>query len=161
MSRLVDWVTEHADSVVLSDLAYTLARRRGHRPVRAAVIASSPEELIEGLREVADAESPREAAVGHDDRAPVWVFSGQGSQWAAMGTDLRSDQTTQNRFRTSVFGYHPKTLVADLRTILAPQCVARAREIANRMTKPAESVTAVADLLEDRASRGTQPDLEA
>ncbi|MGH3633824.1 MAG: glycosyltransferase [Mycobacterium sp.] len=44
-----------------------------------------------------------------------------------------------------------KSLVADLRTILAPQYVARAREIATRMTKPAESVAAAADLLEDFA----------
>ena len=26
--------------------------------------------------------------VGQDDRGPVWVFSGQGSQWAGMGADL-------------------------------------------------------------------------
>ncbi len=44
-----------------------------------------------------------------------------------------------------------ESLVADLRYILAPQYVARAREIATRMTKPAESVTAAADLLEDAA----------
>ena len=44
-----------------------------------------------------------------------------------------------------------ESLVADLRTILSPQYVARAREIAARMTKPAESVAAAADLLEDFA----------
>jgi UDP:flavonoid glycosyltransferase YjiC (YdhE family) len=42
-----------------------------------------------------------------------------------------------------------KSLVADLRTILAPQYVTRAREIAHRMTTPAESVTAAADLMEN------------
>ena len=41
-----------------------------------------------------------------------------------------------------------ESLVADLRTILAPQYVARAREIATRMTTPAESAVAAADLLE-------------
>ena len=41
-----------------------------------------------------------------------------------------------------------ESLVADLRTILSPQYVARAREIAARMTKPAESVAVAADLLE-------------
>jgi UDP:flavonoid glycosyltransferase YjiC (YdhE family) len=44
-----------------------------------------------------------------------------------------------------------KSLVAELRRILAPQYVARAREIATRMTKPAESVAAAADLVEDFA----------
>ncbi|MGH3960816.1 glycosyltransferase [Mycobacterium sp.] len=44
-----------------------------------------------------------------------------------------------------------ESMVADLRTILAPQCVARAREIASRMTKSAESVAVTADLLEEFA----------
>jgi len=44
-----------------------------------------------------------------------------------------------------------KSLAAELRTILAPQYAARAREIATRMTRPAESVAAAADLLENFA----------
>jgi len=44
-----------------------------------------------------------------------------------------------------------ESLVADLRRILAPDYVARAREIATRMTKPAASVESAADLLEDFA----------
>ncbi|MGH3634299.1 MAG: sulfolipid-1 biosynthesis phthioceranic/hydroxyphthioceranic acid synthase, partial [Mycobacterium sp.] len=85
--RLADWVQAH-DDVELPDLAYTLARRRAHRPVRTTVFASSRQELTEALREVADDDTPYQAAVGQDDRGPVWVFSGQGSQWAAMGADL-------------------------------------------------------------------------
>jgi polyketide synthase 5 len=85
--RLADWVRAH-DDVALPDLAYTLARRRVHRSVRTAVIASSQPELTEALREVADGDTPYQAAVGRDDRGPVWVFSGQGSQWAAMGAEL-------------------------------------------------------------------------
>ena len=49
------------------------------------------------------------------------------------------------------FSITRESLVADLRTILAPQYVARARGIATRMTKPAESAAAAADLLEDFA----------
>ncbi|WP_375487636.1 glycosyltransferase [uncultured Mycobacterium sp.] len=45
------------------------------------------------------------------------------------------------------------SLVADLRSILAPQYITRAREIAIRMTKPAESVARATDLLEDAARR--------
>jgi polyketide synthase 5 len=86
--RLADWLQARSDSTEFSDLAYTLARRRGHRPVRAAVIAGTPEELNAGLREVADGDTPYQAAVGRDDRGPVWVFSGQGSQWAQMGAQL-------------------------------------------------------------------------
>ena len=86
--RLADWVAERGDDVRLPDLAYTLARRRGHRPVRTGVIARNREELIAALREVADSEMPYQPAVGRDDRGPVWVFSGQGSQWAGMGAAL-------------------------------------------------------------------------
>lgn len=85
--RLADWVGAH-DDLALPDLAYTLARRRVHRPVRTAVIADSRPGLVVALREVADGDNPYQPAVGQDDRGPVWVFSGQGSQWAAMGADL-------------------------------------------------------------------------
>jgi UDP:flavonoid glycosyltransferase YjiC (YdhE family) len=44
-----------------------------------------------------------------------------------------------------------KSLVSELRTVLAPQYVTRAREIATRMTKSADSVCMAADLLEDAA----------
>jgi UDP:flavonoid glycosyltransferase YjiC (YdhE family) len=56
-----------------------------------------------------------------------------------VGTARRFSTTTQ------------KSLVADLRTILAPQYVARAREIASQMIKSAVSVAAAADLVEDFA----------
>jgi acyl transferase domain-containing protein/acyl carrier protein len=86
--RLGDWVDAHALDLVASDLAYTFARRRAHRPVRTAVIARSLDELTEGLGKVAESDFPYQSAVGQDDRGPVWLFSGQGSQWAAMGAEL-------------------------------------------------------------------------
>jgi UDP:flavonoid glycosyltransferase YjiC (YdhE family) len=55
---------------------------------------------------------------------------------------------TARRFSTAT----EKSLVADLRTILAPQYVARARELATRMNEPAESVATAADLLESFAA---------
>ena len=86
-ARLADWVDAH-DEVPLPALAYTLARRRTHRPVRTAVSADTRAELSAALREVAEVPAPYDAAVGRDDRGPVWVFSGQGSQWAGMGAQL-------------------------------------------------------------------------
>ena len=41
-----------------------------------------------GFGQVAEGDIPYQAAVGQDDRGPVWLFSGQGSQWAAMGAGL-------------------------------------------------------------------------
>ncbi|MGO9284866.1 MAG: glycosyltransferase, partial [Mycobacterium sp.] len=56
---------------------------------------------------------------------------------------------TARRFSTTT----EESLVADLRTILAPHYVTRAREIASQMSKPAASVAAAADLVEDFARR--------
>jgi UDP:flavonoid glycosyltransferase YjiC (YdhE family) len=53
---------------------------------------------------------------------------------------------TARRFSTT-----RESLVADLRTILAPQYVTRAREIATQMTKPAAGAAAAADLVENFA----------
>jgi UDP:flavonoid glycosyltransferase YjiC (YdhE family) len=47
-----------------------------------------------------------------------------------------------------------KSLVRQLRKILAPECVAQAREIAPRMTKPPVAVAAAADLLEQTVRVG-------
>ncbi|BBZ26251.1 mycolipanoate synthase [Mycolicibacterium madagascariense] len=85
--RLADWLDSEPDAS-LTDLGYTLSRRRAHRPVRTAVTARTVEELAAALREVAASDAPIEPAVGQDDRGPVWVFSGQGSQWPRMGAEL-------------------------------------------------------------------------
>ena len=47
-----------------------------------------------------------------------------------------------------------ESLVADLNSILAPQYLTGAREVAAAMTKPAESLASAADLLEDAARQG-------
>jgi len=86
--RLAEWVQAHVDEVAPRHLGYTLARRRAHRPVRTTVVASDMAELAAELRAIAEGETPYPSAVGQDDRGPVWVFSGQGSQWPAMGAEL-------------------------------------------------------------------------
>ncbi|MGW0770437.1 sulfolipid-1 biosynthesis phthioceranic/hydroxyphthioceranic acid synthase [Streptomyces sp. NPDC002676] len=88
-TRIADWLAAH-DEVALPDLGHTLARGREHRGVRTAVIAADRAELIAGLRGIGDqvAERPPAEVVGDDSRGPVWLFSGQGSQWAGMGTQL-------------------------------------------------------------------------
>ncbi|ODQ88259.1 polyketide synthase [Mycolicibacterium flavescens] len=92
--RMADWLAQSGDgngrgpAINLPDLAYTLTRRRGHRSVRTAVIAGGRDELINEFRAVAEGDTPYQPAVAQDDRGPVWVFSGQGSQWAGMGAEL-------------------------------------------------------------------------
>ena len=48
------------------------------------------------------------------------------------------------------------SLTADLRAILKPQYATRARAVATQMSKPAESLAAAADLIEDAARQGLQ-----
>jgi UDP:flavonoid glycosyltransferase YjiC (YdhE family) len=57
---------------------------------------------------------------------------------------------TARRFSTAT----EETLVADLRTILDPAYVARARALATRITEPAQSASIAADLVEAFARRG-------
>ena len=70
---------------------------------------------------------------------PDQTFWGARVKRLKVGTARRFSATTR------------ESLVADLRRILAPQYVTRARELATRMTKPAESVANTADLLENFA----------
>jgi UDP:flavonoid glycosyltransferase YjiC (YdhE family) len=71
--------------------------------------------------------------------ADVQFIWGAAVKQLKVGTARRFSSTTE------------KSLVADLRTILDPQYLTRAREIATRMTEPAKSVAAAADLVEDFA----------
>jgi UDP:flavonoid glycosyltransferase YjiC (YdhE family) len=74
----------------------------------------------------------------------LWTLPDQGA-WGArvkrlkVGTGRRFSATTE------------KTLVADLRTVLDPQRLARARALGDRMTPSTESVAAAADLVESFA----------
>ena len=102
--RVADWVDAQAPDLAASDLAYTLTRRRDHRPVRTAVIADNLDDAAKRLREVADGDFPYQGAVGQDDRGPVWLFSGQGSQWAAMGAALLA---TERVFAATVAEVEP------------------------------------------------------
>ncbi len=107
-ARLADWVDQLGSgaggSSGLWDLGYTLSRRRAHKPVRAVVAASTHGELSAALREVADGGIPRRPGVGQDDRGPVWVFSGQGSQWAGMGAELL---VTEPAFAATIVALEP------------------------------------------------------
>ncbi|MGF1424944.1 SDR family NAD(P)-dependent oxidoreductase [Kitasatospora sp. LaBMicrA B282] len=88
---LADWLEAHRSPPSLSDLAHTLAARRDHLPFRLAATAADIPELVAQLR----AASTGQSAVGLSAdsvkgrvAAPVWVFSGQGSQWPGMVRDL-------------------------------------------------------------------------
>lgn len=80
---------------------------------------------------------------------PTLILSIANDQpiWAAQVKQLKVGYG--HRFSSTT----QESLVDDLRRILSPSCVTRAREIATRMTEPATSRAAAADLLERMASR--------
>jgi UDP:flavonoid glycosyltransferase YjiC (YdhE family) len=83
-------------------------------------------------------------ATGLRAGVPTLILSTDLDQTLYGAAVKRLKVGTARRFSTTT----RESLVADLRTILAPQCAARAREIATRMTKSGESVAAAADLVE-------------
>jgi UDP:flavonoid glycosyltransferase YjiC (YdhE family) len=66
-------------------------------------------------------------------------------QWLRTSQLKRLKVGTGRRFATTT----EKSLIADLRKVLAPQYLTRAREFATHMTTPAESAAAATDLVED------------
>jgi UDP:flavonoid glycosyltransferase YjiC (YdhE family) len=78
----------------------------------------------------------------------LWLWLDQ-PVWAAGVTKLKVGSARQFSATTQ------QSLVADLRSILTPQCAARAGEVAAQMTTPAESVAGAADLLEEAARLGS------
>ncbi len=83
-------------------------------------------------------------AIGLRAGVPTLILSTDMDQTLWGSRVKRLKVGTARRFSTAT----ERSLVADLRTILAPDYVARARELATRMTEPAKSAAAAADLLE-------------
>ncbi|MDH6247912.1 glycosyltransferase [Mycobacterium sp. OTB74] len=69
---------------------------------------------------------------------PIWA---QQVKRLKIGASLRFSRITPGR------------LTATLRSILTPECLARARQIATEMTEPAMSITSAADIVEVAARR--------
>ncbi|MER6121058.1 beta-ketoacyl synthase N-terminal-like domain-containing protein, partial [Streptomyces sp. NPDC001743] len=86
--RWADWIAGNPD-VPPADIAATAALHRTHFESRAAVTASEPGQLVDGLRALAGGRAHHdvvEGVVGGGDLAVL--FTGQGSQRIAMGRGL-------------------------------------------------------------------------
>ena len=77
-------------------MAATAARRRSHLPHRAAIRFDTRADLLSGLESVAKGSAATGCAIGrpHPDRVSrlAFVFTGQGSQWAGMGSALMAQE---------------------------------------------------------------------
>ena len=87
------------DPATLGVVAGTAGSRRAHHEHRLALVGSSPDELIQGLRDWLDG-APVSAEVAAGVRRPGppprvgFVFSGQGPQWFGMGRELLASNET-------------------------------------------------------------------
>ena len=80
------------DSPSLLDICYSASLRRAHHEHRLALVATSREEMAHQLTEFIESGRSAQLRLGtthaKSKRSPVFVFSGMGPQWWAMGRDL-------------------------------------------------------------------------
>ncbi|WP_438022408.1 amino acid adenylation domain-containing protein [Sorangium sp. So ce233] len=97
-------LSDHSD---LDDIAYTASARRSHHEHRLAVVGASKEEIAAALAAFGRGERPSGLSHGRAPGTPskvVFVFSGQGSQWAGMGRALLAEEPA---FRATVEACEP------------------------------------------------------
>lgn len=94
-AMLIAYSTHILDNATLSlpDLSYTLHTKRSTLPVRAAFAATSPMDLVTKMKgHLESASANKGHAVGVRSLAAppciLGVFTGQGAQWATMGSQL-------------------------------------------------------------------------
>ncbi|KAK1517781.1 beta-ketoacyl synthase domain-containing protein [Colletotrichum costaricense] len=103
VANLRGWVSSHHDASSLSNLAYTLSTRRSELQFRSSVAAASHDELISLLEQ-----KPRITKAASNFRS-VFLFTGQGAQWHAMGRELSRENQV---FRKSML--HSEKILTDL-----------------------------------------------
>lgn len=90
---LTGWISNEGKDVPLESIASTLATRRGHHDYRAAVVVENRTQVAELLDAFANGQKSSQVIAERvlskgSQKGALWMFSGHGSQWAAMGQEL-------------------------------------------------------------------------
>jgi phthiocerol/phenolphthiocerol synthesis type-I polyketide synthase D len=94
-AMLADWMSAEGADIPLADVAETVNHHRARYKSFAAVCARDRDQAVAGLRALAAGE-PAPGVVEQASRpqgpGTVFVYSGQGSQWAGMGQRLLTEE---------------------------------------------------------------------
>ena len=94
-AALADWIDGDGAGVPLADVAHTVNHYRSRHNKLATVSARDRSEAVAGLRALASGQ-PTPGVVGPREKprgsGTVFLYSGQGSQWAGMGRQLLVDE---------------------------------------------------------------------
>jgi phthiocerol/phenolphthiocerol synthesis type-I polyketide synthase D len=92
---LAEWMAGEGAGVRLADVAHTLNHHRTRHRHFATVCARDRAQAVTGLRALAVGDTAEGVVGAHDGPCgpgTVFVYSGQGSQWAGMGQRLLADE---------------------------------------------------------------------
>ncbi|RKT88760.1 amino acid adenylation domain-containing protein [Saccharopolyspora antimicrobica] len=94
LPELAGRIAERLGEIDPADLGHTLAHRRQHHDHRLSIVYSSQEELAQRLAGCARGEAHPLARTGQrrEENRLVWVFTGMGPQWWAMGRQLLASE---------------------------------------------------------------------